>query len=282
MEVFYTSKELKSRLSEIRTQGRSVGFVPTMGSLHSGHASLLHLAKSQSDAVVLSIYVNPTQFNNPDDFASYPHMLQDDLELAQLLEVDLVFVPETKDLYEGVPSAMPVDYGRLTHSFEGAKRQGHFDGVVAIVRKLFQIVQPSRAFFGEKDLQQLAVIRELARREFEDLEIVPCALIRDKDGLALSSRNVRLSPVERTVALQLNRSLMRLKMAAAKGLGGVLALNTEQLQLKNTPGIDLEYLDVIDPETFQTAEPDRWSQGHAVLAVNLGSVRLIDNLFLGE
>jgi pantoate--beta-alanine ligase len=126
------------------------------------------------------------------------------------------------------------------------------------------------------------VIRELARREFEDLEIVPCALIRDKDGLALSSRNVRLSPVERTVALQLNRSLMRLKMAAAKGLGGVLALNTEQLQLKNTPGIDLEYLDVIDPETFQTAEPDRWSQGHAVLAVNLGSVRLIDNLFLGE
>ena len=126
------------------------------------------------------------------------------------------------------------------------------------------------------------MIRELARREFEDLEIVPCALIRDKDGLALSSRNVRLSPVERTVALQLNRSLMRLKMAAAKGLGGVLALNTEQLELKNTPGIDLEYLDVIDPETFQTAEPDRWSQGHAVLAVNLGSVRLIDNLFLGE
>lgn len=281
MDIIYTSKELKERLSEMRTRNQIVGFVPTMGCLHSGHATLINQAKNASDVVVLSIYVNPTQFDNQQDFKTYPNAMQADLDLARSLGVDVVFAPKTEDVYEGVPNADPVDYGALTSAFEGSKRTGHFDGVVAIVRRLFQIVKPEKAFFGEKDLQQLAVIEALCKREFAQLEIVRCPLIRDVDGLALSSRNVRLNPQERIVALELNRTLNRLKQAANEPQGDVADLDSERLALNRMEDLELEYLAIIYAESFEEVGRENWKEGHAVVAAQVGSVRLIDNLFMG-
>jgi pantoate--beta-alanine ligase len=281
MEIFHTSKELRHRLSEIESRSQIIGFVPTMGSLHSGHATLIKAAKTKSDVVVLSIYVNPTQFNNQDDFKAYPKAKQSDLDLARSLNVDVVFVPDTEEVYGGVPNAEPIHYGALTSAFEGSRRKGHFDGVVAIVRKLFLIVSPKKAFFGEKDLQQLAVIQELCRREFSDLEIVPCPLIRDVDGLALSSRNVRLTSKDRLVALELNRTLNRLKAAVNKSKGGGIDLDSERIALDGNDDLELEYLAIIDAESFEEVGESKFNEGHAVIAAQVGSVRLIDNLFMG-
>ena len=281
MEIFYTSKELKERLSEIKGRNEMVGFVPTMGSLHSGHGTLISRARTGSDVVVLSIYVNPTQFDNQHDFKAYPNAMQADLDLARSLGVDVVFAPKTEDIYEGVPNADSVDYGALTGAFEGAKRKGHFDGVVAIVRRLFQIIKPEKAFFGEKDLQQLAVIEALCKREFAQLEIVRCPLIRDIDGLALSSRNVRLNPKERLVALELNRTLNRLKAAVNECVVGSVALEAERRALDRLDDLELEYLAIIDAESFEEVGREKWKKGHAVIAAQVGSVRLIDNLFMG-
>ncbi len=282
MEIIHTSKELKLKLGEIRAKNLQVGFVPTMGSLHAGHISLLTKAKANSDFVVLSIFVNPTQFNLQNDYLAYPTAIQSDLDLARTQGVDVVFVPEASDLYDGIPQAETVDYGNLTGAYEGANRKGHFDGVVAVVRKLLKVVVPDRAFFGEKDLQQLAVVRELAKREFSGLDIISGKLIRDENGLALSSRNIRLSEKECKVALELSRALLRLKVAVADVSLGKQIIQEEHLQLKNTPGIDLEYFDVIDAKTFSPLKSQRFQEGHAIVAAQIGSVRLIDNLFLGE
>ena len=282
MEIIHTSKALKLKLGEIRAKNLQVGFVPTMGSLHAGHTSLLTIAKAHSDFVVLSIFVNPTQFNLQNDYLAYPTAIQSDLDLARTQGVDVVFVPEASDLYDGIPQAETVDYGNLTGAYEGANRKGHFDGVVAVVRKLFKVVSPDRAFFGEKDLQQLAVVRELAKREFRGLEINSGKLIRDENGLALSSRNIRLSETECKVALELSRALLRLKGALADASKGKQVLQEGRLLLKNNPGIDLEYFDVIDAKTFSPLKSQRFQEGHAIVAAQIGSVRLIDNLFLGE
>jgi pantoate--beta-alanine ligase len=268
-------------LSEIKGRNEIIGFVPTMGSLHSGHGTLISQARNASDVVVLSIYVNPTQFDNQHDFKAYPNAMQADLDLARSLGVDVVFSPKTEDIYEGVPNANSVDYGALTAAFEGSKRKGHFDGVVAIVRRLFQIINPEKAFFGEKDLQQLAVIETLCKREFAQLEIVRCPLIRDVDGLALSSRNVRLNPKERIIALELNRTLNRLKAAVNESVEGSVDLEAERRALDSLDDFELEYLAIIDAESFEEVGEKKWNEGHAVIAAQVGSVRLIDNLFMG-
>ena len=282
MEVIYTSKELNLKLSEIKSEKGRVGFVPTMGSLHAGHGFLLKEARKAADIVVLSIFVNPTQFNVQSDFLAYPNALESDLNLAKLLGVDVVFVPQAPDLYGGIPTANPVDYGELTKAYEASNRLGHFDGVVAVVRKLFQIIQPEMAFFGEKDLQQIAVVRELVRQEFGGLEIVACPLIRDDSGLALSSRNARLSPSNQKIALELSRSLVRLKKALLNpSANGEDLLNQEIETLESVTGIELEYLDIVNSRTFVPLPPQEYRKGHAIVAANVASVRLIDNLFMG-
>jgi pantoate--beta-alanine ligase len=283
MEVIYTSKELKRVLSEIKSKEISVGFVPTMGSLHAGHGFLLKQAKKAADYVVLSIFVNPTQFNEPSDFVAYPTALEEDLDLARSLGVDVVFAPQAADLYEGMPSAEAIDYGALTGLYEASKRRGHFDGVVAVVKKLFKVVAPDLAFFGEKDLQQLAVVRELVKREFHGLQVVACPLIRDAKGLALSSRNARLSAHNQATALELSSALKRLKAALMhKNTDGEKHLFEQRNYIKNIPGIDLEYFDVVNPKTFAPLPSKRYREGHAIIAANIASVRLIDNLFLGD
>jgi pantoate--beta-alanine ligase len=183
MVVIHGKRELDDFLQPHRLKGMNVGFVPTMGALHAGHASLLRQARTESKLVVLSIFVNPTQFNDSSDYSNYPSTIEPDLELARSEGVDVVFLPEVKNIYGDSAHAETSDYGSLTRVFEGEKRTGHFDGVVTVVRRLFNIVQPQMAFFGEKDLQQLAVIRHLARLEFPSIRIVGCPLIRDADGL---------------------------------------------------------------------------------------------------
>ncbi len=272
-------KELLAKeVGRLKLQGAQIGFVPTMGALHHGHESLIFEAQKMCDAVVLSIFVNPTQFNKASDFETYPETLEADLQRAERLGVQIVFMPDVEEMYKGNLVVNSVDYGPLTHSFEGQHRQGHFDGVVAVVRKLFEAVDADCAYFGEKDLQQLAVIRRLAQEEFAGLQIKGCALIRDVDGLALSSRNVRLSQEERVKALKLNAWIHALKHTIEAGRSIESALESILTAVKNEEGIALEYLDLVDPENFEPRRSgtDR-GEAYAVVAASVGGVRLIDN-----
>ena len=253
------------------------GFVPTMGALHEGHASLIREAKSQCQLVVVSILVNPTQFNDAKDFAAYPRTLDDDAAKAFAAGADAVFAPTAEELYGGSPSAKPVHWGALTHAYEGAHRPGHFDGVVAVVDLLFQAVRPDVAVFGEKDLQQVAVVKRLSEERHPSIKVVVGELIRDASGLALSSRNARLSSEGIEQALALSRTLRALQ-AAAHGEGDWgETLATEREALANSPGVTLEYLDAVDAASFEPAAPGDASAVHAVVAGHVEGVRLIDN-----
>jgi len=276
-----TIEELKSTIRAAKSNGKRVGFVPTMGALHPGHASLIEQAAEACEVVVVSIFVNPTQFNNQEDFETYPLTMDKDLKVARLAGATIVFAPHVDELYGGNLEVAPVDYGLLTSAYEGQKRSGHFDGVVAVVRKLFAAVDADRAFFGEKDLQQLAVIRRLAQEEFKGLEIVGCPLIRERDGLAMSSRNIRLGDRSRQEALALHDWLNRIKdVACAQGdiKATLHAIESEASSLK---AIDLEYIDVVDAMTFEPLrDQSAEKNAHAIVAANVGGVRLIDNCAL--
>jgi pantoate--beta-alanine ligase len=249
-----------------------------MGALHPGHASLIVRAKQACDFVVVSVFVNPTQFNNSTDFETYPSTLEHDMRVAQQAGADAVFTPDVDELYAGNLTVESVDYGLLTSAYEGQMRKGHFDGVVAVVRKLFRAVQADEAFFGEKDLQQLAVIRRLAQEEFPGLSVVGCPLVREEDGLAMSSRNVRLVGDSRQQALALYGWLERLKaeVVQQREIGSVLDAIEREAGVMET--VELEYVDVVDGQTF---EPVRngldEGRSFAVIAAHVGGVRLIDN-----
>lgn len=253
-----------------------VGFVPTMGALHDGHAALIRRARmdmGKDGHVVVSVYVNPTQFNDPGDFEAYPNTREEDTAVAMDAGADAVVFPEAVELYPGgVPLQVEAtDYGSLTALWEAAHRPGHFDGVVAVVRRLFSLVRPDRAFFGEKDWQQLAVISELVRREFGGLTIVPVPTVREADGLAMSSRNVRLSPTDRPLASVLYGALQ----AVAESDGHPKAVDDQVARLRSK-GWDVEYFAVVDAMTLEP-EP-QGSARRAIVAAQWGGVRLIDNL----
>lgn len=254
------------------------GFVPTMGALHEGHASLIRLAKSQSELVVVSILVNPTQFNDAQDFETYPRTLEGDMDKAQEAGADAVFAPSAEALYGGKPQATAVHWGPLTHAYEGARRPGHFDGVVAVVDLLFQAVHPTLAVFGEKDLQQVGVIEKLAKDRHPGLKVVVAPLVREPSGLAMSSRNARLSAQGVSSALALHQALLAVQRGAMDGDVG-RAVQAQREALRANPAVTLEYLDVLDALTF---EP--WSGGgqearpYVVVAAEVEGVRLIDNM----
>ena len=254
------------------------GFVPTMGALHEGHASLIRLAKSQSELVVVSILVNPTQFNDAQDFKTYPRTLEGDMDKAQAAGADAVFAPSAEALYGGKPQAEPVHWGALTHAYEGARRPGHFDGVVAVVDLLFQAVNPTLAVFGEKDLQQVGVIEKLARDRHPGLKVVVAPLVREHSGLAMSSRNARLSVQGLASALALHQALFAVQQGAEDG-NVARAVQAQRDALAANPAVTLEYLDVLDALTF---EP--WGGGgqetrpYVVVAAEVEGVRLIDNM----
>jgi pantoate--beta-alanine ligase len=285
MKILRSLDDLRAWQDAVGWTQHNTGFVPTMGALHDGHSSLIALAAARADRTVVSVLVNPTQFNDASDFEQYPRTLTRDAEIAGRAGADAVFAPTAEDLYGGTPVAPAVSWGPLTDALEGAFRPGHFDGVVAVVDRLFQAVRPGFAVFGEKDLQQVAVVRRLAQERHADVEIVVGPLVRDGQGLALSSRNARLSPEAQTHALALHRSLQALQAVAREGVATgqgpdwKRALDDARASLASQPGVRLEYLDLVDAHTFAEwrGEPATLARAHSVVAAHVGGVRLIDN-----
>lgn len=259
-----------------RRQGESIGLAPTMGALHAGHLSLIERARAECDRVAVSLFVNPTQFNQAADLASYPRTFEADLAACERAGVDWLFAPSAEEMYPGEPRAF-VEVEKLTQGLCGAFRPGHFRGVTTVVAKLFHIVQPGRAYFGEKDFQQLAVIRRMVRDLDFPVEIAPCPIVREPDGLALSSRNARLSPEERQAAVALSHALSSAQALVAGGATDAEAIRAaSRAVLEAEPLARVEYLEIVDPETLEP--PARVERAvRMALAVWIGDVRLIDN-----
>ena len=256
------------------------GFVPTMGALHEGHLSLIRRAAERCDLVVVSILVNPTQFNDTKDFEAYPRFLDDDAKLAKSAGAHALFAPSAEELYGGIPKATPIHWGAITHAFEGAQRPGHFDGVVAVVDLLFKAVQPRLSVFGEKDLQQVAVVKELARQRHPQVNIEVGPLIREDSGLAMSSRNRRLSEQGLKQALELQRTLRAVAEAFSHDRDCESLLEVERRRWRTLEGMELEYLNVLDATTFESFRPGTKGCWHAVIAAQVEGIRLIDNIRL--
>lgn len=277
MKIVHTIKDLQNELFKQKAAGKTVGLVPTMGALHAGHASLVERCVSQNDITVVSIFVNPTQFNDKNDLEKYPRTFEADSELLEKCGATYVFAPSVAEMYPQ-PDTRQFSYPPLDTVMEGAFRPGHFNGVCQIVTKLFDAVQPHRAYFGEKDFQQLAIIREMVRQMNYPIEIVGCPIVREADGLALSSRNTRLSSAERKNALKISQTLFESRTFAAEHT----VAETKQFVVEAiaaAPGLELEYFQLVDGNTLQPIE--NWADtGYAVgcITVFCGDVRLIDNI----
>ncbi|MBP9152736.1 MAG: pantoate--beta-alanine ligase, partial [Flavobacteriales bacterium] len=256
--------------------GESIGFVPTMGALHLGHISLIKTAKAKCDNVVVSVFVNPTQFNNPNDLQNYPRTFESDRKLLEAVRVDVMFFPSADEIYPA-PEAKHYEMNELDAHMEGPNRPGHFDGVVQVVSRLFDIVQPTEAFFGEKDFQQLAIIRHMTKKLGYELEVVGCPTERESSGLAMSSRNVRLSNEGRKLASSINLILSEIKNQLAKNLPASVVLQQAIAHIDQLNGITLEYLELANPQTLQPATDDS-AAIQACIALYIEEVRLIDNM----
>ena len=277
MKVIHTIKDLKAELSVLKAQGKKVGLVPTMGALHAGHASLVKRSVNENEVTVVSVFVNPTQFNDKNDLVKYPRTLDADCKLLEACGATYAFAPSVEEMYPE-PDTRQFSYAPLDTVMEGAFRPGHFNGVCQIVSKLFEAVKPHRAYFGEKDFQQLAIIREMVRQMQFDLEIVGCPIVREEDGLALSSRNARLSAEERENALKISQTLFKSRTFAATHTVSETLKFVEDA-ITAVPGLRLEYFEIVDGNTLQKV--DNWNQTSYVvgcITVFCGDVRLIDNI----
>lgn len=272
-----TVKELKSAVKSAREAGKSIGLVPTMGALHEGHKSLVDRCRKENDVVVVSVFVNPTQFNNKEDLRTYPRTEEADKALLEAAGCDVVFMPSVEEVYPE-PDTRVFNLGPVAEVMEGPMRPGHFNGVAQIVSKLFMMVEPDRAYFGEKDFQQIAVIREMVRQEGFKLEIVPCPIVREADGLAKSSRNVRLTPKNRAVAPNIYRLLSEsLDFAKSHTVDETIKFVTTGINAYDA--MEVEYYQIVDGITMQpiSAWTDtRYAVG--CITVYCGDVRLIDNI----
>ena len=277
MKIIRTISELKQELSALRNDGKSIGFVPTMGALHQGHASLVRRSVEENGATAVSVFVNPTQFNDKNDLKNYPRNLQADCELLQSIGADIVFAPEVEEMYPE-PDTRTFSFAPLDTVMEGGCRPGHFNGVAQIVSKLFYAVEPDKAYFGEKDFQQLAIIREMVRQLNIPVKIMGCPIVRENDDLALSSRNMLLSAEERERALTISRSLFAsLEYAKSHTLAETKAFVEDAIN--KTEGLQLEYYQIVDGNTLQ--EIDEWSDSNYIvgcIALFCGKIRLIDNI----
>ncbi len=280
MKVVASVKEMQEIALKLRREGKNVGFVPTMGYLHAGHLSLVKNARAECDVVVMSIFVNPLQFGPQEDFAVYPRALERDLELARAEGVAYVFAPAEEEMYpEGYCTHVEVT-GPLTEKMCGRSRPGHFRGVTTVVLKLFQVVQPVRAYFGQKDAQQALVIKKMCRDLNVPVEIVTCPIVREGDGLALSSRNVYLSASEREAALALPRALEAGRQLVAKGEHDPQKVRAKILAvLTDSPLVEVDYVEVCDGQNLSDLDQ---LAGPVLLAaaVRVGKTRLIDNIYL--
>lgn len=277
MELFNTVYQLQNALKPLRNEGKTVGFVPTMGALHAGHLSLVKQCLAENDVCIVSVFVNPTQFNNKEDLVKYPRNIEGDALYLKDAGVDFVFAPTEKEIYPE-PDTRQFDFGQIDKVMEGIYRPGHFNGVAQVVSRLFDIVKPDKAYFGEKDFQQLAVIRAMVKQLDLAVKIVPMPIVREPDGLAMSSRNERLSEEQRQLAVNISKVLFKSKewmtmLTVKETVEKVVeAINSFE-------GLDVEYFEIVDGDSLQSVQD--WNQsGYIVgcIAVFCGDVRLIDNI----
>jgi len=278
MNIFTTKKKTTEFISELKKSGKKIGFVPTMGALHTGHLELMKCAKKDNDILAVSIFVNPIQFNNPDDLKTYPKDLYSDIKALDEIGCDILFIPDEKEMY---PDGMPdedYDFGELEKVMEGAFRPGHFKGVAIVVKRLFEIITPDKAYFGEKDYQQLAIIKKLVEKENLDIEIVPCPTVREPDGLAMSSRNLKLSKDSRELAAMiswiLRESVKRMKYKSPEELKEWVYKKFNEIEQ-----FKLEYFEIADEKNLQPVT--EWDEKIGTLGFVAGyfdNVRLIDNI----
>lgn len=277
MKVIRTIVELKKELDLCRDNGKTIGLVPTMGALHAGHASLVERSVKENDVTVVSIFVNPTQFNDKNDLMNYPRDLDADCRLLDKVGAAIAFAPEVEEMYPE-PDTRQFSFAPLDEVMEGPFRPGHFNGVAQIVSKLFYAVEPDRAYFGEKDFQQLAIIREMVRQLGLKLEIVGCPIVREEDGLAMSSRNMLLTAEERTRALKISQTLFA-SLEYAKEHTLQQTKDFVEEAINSTDGFQLEYYQIVDGNTLQpVANWDDSSYIVGCIALFCGKIRLIDNI----
>jgi len=280
MKIFKKRDQLKSFLEESKKNKKTIGFVPTMGALHKGHLFLIEQAKKKNDLTVASIFVNPTQFNNQEDLDNYPKTLEKDIELLESVSCDVLFVPTIAEIYHKNVVSNKFDFDGLEHEMEGKYRAGHFDGVGTIVKTLFEIVSPKNAYFGEKDFQQLQIIKKLVAKNQLPISIKGCAIYREKDGLAMSSRNARLSSEQRKVAPIIYKVLKKVKKKFLEETEGEISEWVEN-QFKNHPFLQLEYFTIADEKSLKPINIKEFDKKYrAFIAVFAGNIRLIDNIQL--
>jgi pantoate--beta-alanine ligase len=282
MQVLTTKQEIIRQVEACIRQNKTIGLVPTMGALHEGHAALVRRAVQENDVCVVSVFVNPTQFNNPEDLQKYPRTLDKDVELLTQLGVHFVFAPSAEEMYsaEEMNAQFSFDFNGLDRVMEGKMRPGHFNGVVQVVSKLFELIHPTRAYFGEKDFQQLAIIHHMVERSsihknFSGLQIIDCPIVREHSGLALSSRNQRLSASEKSTAINISKTLFSsLEWAKTDSVAMVQQRVVDTINAID--GLDVEYYEIVDKTTLQPASSFHNAIG--CITVYCGPVRLIDNI----
>lgn len=282
MQVLTTKENLIRQVEACLRQNKTIGLVPTMGALHQGHAALVRRSVAENDVCVVSVFVNPTQFNNKEDLQKYPRTLEKDVELLTQLGVHFVFAPSPEEMYsaEEMNTQFSFDFNGLDKVMEGKMRPGHFNGVVQVVSRLFELVRPTRAYFGEKDFQQLAIIHHLVERStmktnFTDLKIIDCPIVREESGLALSSRNQRLSEEEKSIALNISKTLFAsLEWAKTSSVPEVEKRVIDTINA--IPGLDVEYYEIVDKTTLQPT--NTFQNAIGCITVYCGPVRLIDNI----
>ena len=284
MQIVSTKRELQDLVKACKTEGKTIGLVPTMGALHQGHASLVKRAVEDNDICIVSVFVNPTQFNNKEDLAKYPRNIERDAQLLSSIGAHYVFAPTPEEMYseEEMNSTFNFDFAGLDRVMEGKMRPGHFNGVVQVVSKLFYLTQPDKAYFGEKDFQQLAIIHHMVERSsmtgtFGNLQIIDCPIVREESGLALSSRNERLSAEEKETALAISKTLFEsLKWAKMEG-ATVQAVQQRVIDTINAvPGLEVDYYELVAQTTLLTT--DTFNHAIGCVTVYCGPVRLIDNI----
>lgn len=294
MVILKTRQEVLDFLVSFRQKSQTIGFVPTMGALHKGHLSLIEEAKKDCAVVIASIFVNPTQFNDLNDLKNYPRHPEKDFLMLEQAGCDAVFAPEVEEMYspdelelkknkiedKSWTEGKNIDFGVLEKVMEGASRPGHFNGVAQVVSKLFRIVQPNKAYFGQKDYQQLAIIRSMVKQLGMSIEIIGCPIVREKNGLAMSSRNERLSPEQRVAAGVISQTLFKIKsLKHSKTVDGLKKIAQEMIEQE--PQVELEYFEIADAQTLQPVKTfSADTQVVTFIAAKVGSVRLIDNIEL--
>lgn len=277
MQIFTTLRSLRDFIISEKAAGKSIGFVPTMGALHAGHASLVDKAVEQNDVVVCSIFVNPIQFNNSEDLVKYPRTLEEDCKILEELGCDVVFAPTVDEMYPIEPE-LKLNFGELERVMEGAQRPGHFNGVGIVLSRLFNWVQPDSTYFGQKDFQQVAVVKRLIRDLGFPINLVVCPTLREADGLAMSSRNRRLPESERELAPLIYQILQRAEAGVKSGKVSSEVLESARKDFLEEPAFGLEYIQVVNASNLQPVER-RQAEGNTAICVaaTLGPVRLIDN-----